>query len=174
MAGRNVADLVADHSHEFGLGIQVGHDAARDVDVPAGKSERVHRGVVHDAECPRQAGPLGASRKPRAEALDVLLQPLVGIQANRRGDVLVHLAAHFDLLRLADQRELPLARDRVGGAADCRGRPEGDAPAEDGSPHLQIRHRAFPHFPTGCHRLFTVRSPLFLNPSRQRVASTPA
>ena len=37
----DVADLVAEHGRELGLGVEVAHDAARDVDVAARQREGV-------------------------------------------------------------------------------------------------------------------------------------
>src|SRR2546422_9460198 len=58
VARGDVADLVAHHAAELGLGVQVGQDSAGDVDVAAGEREGVDHRVVHDVERPRQVGPL--------------------------------------------------------------------------------------------------------------------
>src|SRR6266566_2741535 len=66
--------------------------------------------------------------EPRAELLDPALPRGVGIEPDGRGDLLVVVAAHRDLLRLADQHELPRPGGGVDGAA---GGPEG---GEHGQP----------------------------------------
>src|SRR5438046_2222360 len=128
VARGDVADLVAYHAAELGLGVQVGQDATGDVDVAAGEGEGVDHRIVHDVEGPRQVGSLRGGREPRAELLDPALPRGVGVEPDGRGDLLVVVAAHRDLLRLADQHELPRPGGGVDGAA---GGPEG---AEHGQP----------------------------------------
>ncbi len=132
VARGHVPDFVAEDGCQFRLRVHVGHDAARHVDEAAGDRKRVHRRVVDDAERPGQIGPLGVGGNPGTQILDVALQRLVRIQADRRDDVLVRLAAHLDLLRLADQGQLALAGDRVGGAGDRPEAAQGDAAQPEG------------------------------------------
>ena len=54
VARGDVADLVAQHASQFGLAVQVGHQAARDVDVAAGQREGVDLGAVEHGEAPLQ------------------------------------------------------------------------------------------------------------------------
>ena len=54
VARRDVTDLVAEHAGKLRLVVEKRQDAARHVDVAAGKREGVDRGLVHDREVPRQ------------------------------------------------------------------------------------------------------------------------
>src|SRR2546421_7448693 len=135
----DVADLVAYHAAELGLGVQVGQDSPGDVDVAAGEGKGVDHRIVHDVEGPRQVGPLRGGREPRAELLDPALPGGVGVEPDGRGDLLVVVAAHRDLLRLADQHELPRPSGGVDGAAAVSegggaGQPRAPAPGGERGP----------------------------------------
>ena len=147
VAGRHVADLVPDHRRELGLGIEMGQDAARHVDEAAGQGERVHRRVVDHAEGPGEARPLAFRGQALPEARHVRLQSVVGVEAERRGDFLVRLLAHRDLLRLAHQHDLLLPGGGIGGAGgDQRERDGGgqttsvDRVSHDGAPSPSTGH----------------------------------
>ena len=83
VAAGHVADLVPEDCHQLGLGAQVRHDAASDVDVPAGQGEGVDGGIVDDLEAPGQVGPLGPGGEALAEPLDVGLDLRVRVEAVR-------------------------------------------------------------------------------------------
>ena len=117
MPRSDVSDLVAHHAGELGLRVQVRQDAAGHVDEAARKCERVHHGVVHDAERPRQIGPLGRRGQPRAELFDPALHPRVGVEAHRGRDVPVVFAPQGDFPRFADEAELPAPGGGVDRAA---------------------------------------------------------
>ncbi len=118
VAAGHVADLVPEDCHQLGLGAQVRHDAASDVDVPAGQGEGVDGGVVDDLEAPGQVGPLGPGGEALAEPLDVGLDPRVRVEAVRGCGFLVGRLAHRDFLGLAHQHQLLLAGGGIGGARD--------------------------------------------------------
>src|SRR5688572_31805848 len=104
-----MADLVPQDRSQLGFRADVGEQPARHIDESAGKGERIDRGIVHDAERPRELRPLPAGGESRAEALYVPLPGGVRIETDRTYDLLVVLPSHFDLLGLADQHQLILA-----------------------------------------------------------------
>ena len=130
---RDVGNLVAEHAGQLGLVVQVGHDAARQVDVAAGKREGVDGRRVDDGEMPVEIGPVGDRGQRVPHLLDEGLQALVRVDAHLAPNLDVRLATDGELLRLADRHELAVAGDRVRGA---RG---GDRRARQ--PHRQDRVR---------------------------------
>ena len=91
VARRDVTDLVAEHAGQLRLVVEERQDAARQVDVAAGKRERVDRRLVHDREVPRQLRTLRRAREPHADALDVPLQLGIVVDAHLPPDLGVHL-----------------------------------------------------------------------------------
>ena len=73
--------------------------------------------IVDDGETPGQLGAVRARREREADLLHVALQRVVLIQPHLVADLAIGLAAHGDLLRLAQHHELARAGHRVGGAA---------------------------------------------------------
>ena len=116
VARGDVADLVTEHRGEFGLGVEVRHDAARDVDVAAGQRKRVDVGAVEHRERVLQVRTVARRRDALADGVDVLLQHFVVVAAVLLEDLRMRLAPDLDLLRLAHQHHVLAARDRVGGA----------------------------------------------------------
>src|SRR5690606_13435637 len=82
----------------------------------AGQRKGVDDGVVEHAERPGQVRPLGGRGEAALEVLHVALERGVRVEAERGDDLPVVLAAHLDLLRLADERELSFSR---GGVTDA-------------------------------------------------------
>ncbi len=121
MARRDVPDLVADHRRQFGLGIEVHHDPAGDVDVAARQRERVDLVAVEHGEGVLQVGAMALRGNALANRVDVLLQLLVVVAAILLQDLRVHLAPELDLLRLAHRHHVGAAGDRVRGAATQQG-----------------------------------------------------
>ncbi len=113
VARRDVADLVAEHRGQLGLGVEVGEDAAGDEDRPAGQGEGVDHRVVHHREGPRQVGLLRCRGQAVADARHILLQLGVVVPSQLGDGVGGLLLAERDLLLLADQRKLALAGCRV-------------------------------------------------------------
>jgi hypothetical protein len=91
------------------------------------------------AEAPRERGTLGEGGEPFAHPLHVRLERGIVHDPDRRQHLGVSLAAELDLLPLADERELPLARGRVrrAGGAGEEGRREGGAEGPSVPPHLE-------------------------------------
>jgi len=54
VAGRDMADFMAHHPRQLGLVLQVGHDAARHIDIAAGQRKGVDLGAVEHREMPWQ------------------------------------------------------------------------------------------------------------------------
>ncbi len=113
VARGDVPDLVADHPGEFGLGIQIGHDAARDVDIAAGQREGVDVRAVDHREPPFQLRPMALLRQPHAHLRHVGLQRGIVQRRILLQHVLVGLQAHLDFLRLGHQHEILVPGDRV-------------------------------------------------------------
>src|ERR1043166_4190866 len=112
----HVAAFVAQHTGELGFGIEIGEDTAGHEDLPAGRGERVHLGIVDHLEGPGQPRPLGGGGEAGSQRPDVSLHCRIGIVADGGPRALGRLVTHRDLFLLADQGELPLAGGGVGDA----------------------------------------------------------
>ena len=98
---RDMRDLVADDRSEFGLGVEVGEQAAVQVDEAAAGGEGVDGVVVEQHE-----GPLGVRQRavPRdalAELVHIVLQLLVRVETVGLEDLLVRVARRAALLHRA-------------------------------------------------------------------------
>ena len=109
-----MADLVAEHGSEIRLVLEVGQDAARDVDVAAHGREGVHVVGVDDREMPLELGPLAHCRELLADPLHIVLELDVLVHAHLLGEHDVHLLGRADflavLLRLFFCSSAPKAR----------------------------------------------------------------
>ena len=112
----HVAALVAQHAGQLGLGIEIGENPAGHEDLPAGRGERVHLGVVDHLEGPGEPRPLGGGGEAGSQRPDVVLHRRIGVVADGGPGALGRLVAHRDLFLLADQGELPLAGGGIGDA----------------------------------------------------------
>ena len=117
VAGRHVADLVPEHRDELRLGIEVGHDPARDVDVATRQRECVDVRAVEHGERELQVGQVADLGDPLADVVDVSLHRLVRVAAVLLQHLRVHLAADLDFLRRTHRDDVRLARDRIRRAA---------------------------------------------------------
>jgi hypothetical protein len=120
VAGGDVTNLVTQDRRQLGLRVEVGENAAGDVDEASRQREGVHHGIVDHREGPRQVGSFRVRGQLPAHLLHVGLQLGVVVQADGLGHVLAGLPAHGDLLLLADQAQLALAGGGVDGAAARR------------------------------------------------------
>ena len=108
-----VADLMAEDRYQLGFRIEMGQDAAVDVDVAARQGHGIDYRIVEHGKRPVQIGPFGGGRDPFPEFLDVGL-PLGIIVGTEGGEHLrMGLRPHLDLLGLRHQRELPLTGGRI-------------------------------------------------------------
>lgn len=117
----DVADFVPEHAGELRLRVEVGEDAARDVDVAAGHRERVDDRIVEHGEVPVEVGQLADLREPLSDAVHVSREPgvvVLAVLGDRRRKA---LATDLLLLLGADQRELSPAGRRVDRAARSQG-----------------------------------------------------
>ena len=89
---RDVADLVAEHGRELGLGIQVVHDAASDVDVPAAGREGVDVLAVEHRERVLQLRALARLGGALADFVHVGLQLRIVVDA---AELLQQHRVHF-------------------------------------------------------------------------------
>ncbi len=132
-----MADLVAQHARQLRLRVEGGEDAASHEDESAGQREGVHHDVVNDLEAPGQARLLRPGGQILADPAHVLLQLRIVIQAHVGFDLLGALAPHLDLLALADENQLPLARRRVDRTAGEGQRCQREGGYCSGEPHGQ-------------------------------------
>ena len=88
---RDMRDLVADHRGELGLRVQVQQQAAMQIDEAATGGEGVDGVVVEHDEHPLGVRQRAAARDALTEFVDVVLQPLIGIDAIGLQDLLVRL-----------------------------------------------------------------------------------
>ena len=88
----DMRDLVADHRGELGLRVQVHQQAAMQIDEAATGGEGVDGVVVEHDEHPLGVRQRAAARDALTEFVDVVLQPLIGIDAIGLEDLLVRLA----------------------------------------------------------------------------------
>ena len=77
MASRHMADLVAEHADQLCFVVEVWKDAARDVNVAAGKRERIDSRRIQHRKAPRQIRPLRSLRELHAQVLHVPLQVVI-------------------------------------------------------------------------------------------------
>ena len=70
----DMADLMADHACQLCLGIEIGHDPARDVDVTAGQRKGIHVRAVDHREMPFQVWPVTLSGQVLADGVDIGLE----------------------------------------------------------------------------------------------------
>src|SRR5260370_30834581 len=88
---RNVMpDLMAKHGCGLGYGVEVFHQAAVDVHVPAAWRERIHLIVVENEEFEIPVGNRRLRRHFCADALDVVLDRLVFIETVELDDLEVY------------------------------------------------------------------------------------
>ena len=125
---RDVADFVAQDGCEFGLGIEEGHEPARDEDEPAGECEGVRGGVIHYGKGPGQFGTFRSTRQLQTHPAHVTLHGRVVHQANGVAHLDGRLLTHRDFLGFGDQGQLSLTGDRIGRATrdEYAGRQEGE------------------------------------------------
>jgi len=116
VAGRDVADLVSQDPDEFRFGAHVREDAPGDVDESAGHGEGVHERVVHHPEGPGKVRALRCPGHGHPQAPDVALEGRIRVHAHLGYDLGIVVLAHSDLLGLAHQGELAVARRRIDGA----------------------------------------------------------
>jgi len=141
----DVADLMAQHGGELGLGLEVGEDAARHVDPAPRQRERVDAGVVENLEAPGQVGALAGLGEAAAHLGDVGRELLVAEHRARGLDLLGDVAPHRQLGLLAEEAELGTAGGGVGGAAG--GGERRQQQQEQGAGGLGARHGGPPGRP---------------------------
>ena len=132
-----MSDFMAHDGSQLGLGVEMGEDAAGHVDEAAWNGKSVDRFVIDDLELPGEFRSLGHGRHSVADILDVLLECLIGVEAELGGDAFVVLHAHSNFLLLADKRKLPSPGRRV----ECARR--GDDQRADGEGCFSRRHQGF-------------------------------
>jgi hypothetical protein len=134
--------LMPHHRGEFGLGIEIGHDAAGDVNVAPRQSEGVHLRAVNHRELVVEIRPVAGTSQSLANAIHIGLQGRCVIFAVLLTHLLIRLAAGVDFVLLGHEDEILLAADGIFGAAE---RQEGQqrSQQEEGSldQHGQILFR---------------------------------
>ena len=98
MARGDVADLVTQHGGQLGLGVQIGEDAAGDIDIPAGQREGVDLRGIHHQKLVLQTGAVTGLGQALADVVDIALQDGIVISAVLRAYFLVFAAPGADFL----------------------------------------------------------------------------
>ena len=161
VARRDMADLVPKHRRQLGLGVEISHEAAGDVDVASRQREGVDVRAVEHGEPVDEIRSMAVLRQRAAQALDVGIEPGVVVDAELAPHVGVGLAPDRDLLGLRDHDEVGAAGDGIGGAAADGGadasaqqqRPQPSAPPSCAKPlRRSTRSRALAGRPVGRRR----------------------
>ena len=137
MARRDVSDFVPQNARQFGFRIQIGHQAARDIDVAAGEGKGIDVGAVQHRESPLQIGSVAVLRQLLADCVHVALQSRVFQRGILPQYVLTRLRAQLQFLLFGHQDKILAARHGVAGAMrqqQCTQRDEGN-PAKEGKVH---------------------------------------
>ena len=117
VARRDVADFMSHHGGQFRLAVEIGHDAARDVDITAGQREGVDFGRIQHGEAIVQAGAMALLGEPLPDAVDVILQRFRFENLILLFDLFISLAANGDFLVFRHHHKIVLSGDRILGAA---------------------------------------------------------
>ena len=117
VARRDVTDFVTDDRRELCLGIEVGHDAARDVDVSARCGEGIDLGAVQQRERVLELRAVALLGQFLADIVDVVLQRGVLVHVVLGQHELVVLASQRHLFLLRHEHQVGAAGGRIGGAA---------------------------------------------------------
>ncbi len=143
----HVRELVAQHGGQFGFGVQVGQQAAEDVDVAAAGGEGVDRIVVDDGELPGQVGLVAGARDALAHRVHVFLDGLVLVDAVELDDLVVGAPRGLDLALLGGEDDVLAAGGRVGGTAGREqryGHETGEEATRDRQRTVHGRHLSTP------------------------------
>ena len=99
----DVADFVAQYARQLCFRIQIGDDAAGNVDVTARNRERVDDRTVEHAKVPVERRQVGRRSELLPDRIDVVLHGGVPVETVFRLDGRVSLAPHLQLLARADE-----------------------------------------------------------------------
>ena len=114
VARGDVSDLVAQYRCHLGFRIQVGKNAARDVDIAAGQGEGIDFRGVEYGEVVMDIGAVAVFGDFLAHAVDVALQRWVGIDLVLLAHVGIGRASQRNLLLLGHHHEILFAADGIG------------------------------------------------------------
>jgi hypothetical protein len=140
-----MADLMAQHSRQFGLRIEVGQDPPADIDVAAGIGKGIDDGIVHHPKSPGQVGTLRVGGEFLAHFLHIVLEPWAVVVPEGLLHLRLGLLTDGYLLLLANERDLFFAGGGVGGTA--HGQNRGCCPHHeqlDDRSYAPIRHHRLP------------------------------
>ena len=124
-----MADLVAEYRGELRLVVEVRHDPAGDVDVPAGQREGVGLLAIEHRERPGDLRTVALGGQTLPEVVDVALETLVVVTAVLLQDLRVHFAPDLDLFLLGHRDDI---RTAGGGVACAASREPGGAQRRQG------------------------------------------
>ena len=127
----DVADLVAEHRRELRLAVEIGHDAARDVDVAARQREGIRLLAVEDRKRPGEIGAFSLGSDALPDLVDISLQALVVVPSVLLEDLRVHLAPDVDLLFLGHRDDVRAAGGGIARTARRNDRAAGNRGKHD-------------------------------------------
>ena len=117
---RDVADLVPHDAGQFRLAVEGGQDPPREEEIAPGGGEGVHDRGIEDLDAVVELRAVGELSQPAAHVVHIGGEARVVVEAVLLGHRGIDLPAHVDFFLLADQHEVLLAADGVGGAGRKR------------------------------------------------------
>ncbi|MCY1433597.1 hypothetical protein D9M71_496300 [compost metagenome] len=113
--------LMPQHRRQLGLGVEIGEQAAMDIDVAARQGEGIEVRRIDHGEVIGEIAAMTVTGNPKPNLLDVGLEFFVGVARIFLGDFLVVAAAQVELLLLAHRHEVGAPRGRIDRATGQQG-----------------------------------------------------
>ena len=121
MARGNMSDFVAQHAGEFGFRVEVGHNSSRDIDITTRQGEGIDFWRVQYCEGVVEVGAVTFARQILTDAVHIVLQRRIFIDAIAGNDLFMILAPLLDLFGFRNEGKIIFTRYRVGGTgAECQ------------------------------------------------------
>ncbi len=117
MLSCNVSNLMTDDTSKFCFVIEIGKNAASDIDIPTWKRESVNRWIIQNAKRPGEMLPFGSCCKALTQFFHIFCQLLIGVEPEGSADLLVSISTHLNFLGFAEQIELSFSSCGIGCAS---------------------------------------------------------